>query len=44
MGERARILVVDDDESMRKTMATILEGEGYSVDIVENGKEAYCQV
>jgi len=35
-----RILVIDDDESIRTTMAAILESEGYSVDTVENGKEA----
>jgi DNA-binding NtrC family response regulator len=40
MGETARILVVDDDESIRKTVATILEGEGYIVETAENGKEA----
>ncbi|HEY4675028.1 MAG TPA: response regulator [Candidatus Bathyarchaeia archaeon] len=40
MGENARILVVDDDESIRKTIATILEDEGYIVETAENGKEA----
>jgi len=40
MGERARILVVDDDESVRKVLATILEEKGYLVDTAENGKEA----
>jgi DNA-binding NtrC family response regulator len=35
-----RILVVDDDESIRRMLATILEGEGYSVDTAENGQEA----
>ena len=40
MGERARILVVDDDESIRKTLANILEEKGYSVDTAENGREA----
>jgi DNA-binding NtrC family response regulator len=40
MGEYARILVVDDDESIRKVLATILEEEGYVVDTAENGKEA----
>jgi DNA-binding NtrC family response regulator len=40
MGERARILVVDDDESVRKVLATILEEEGYDVDTAENGREA----
>jgi DNA-binding NtrC family response regulator len=40
MGEHARILVVDDDESIRKVLATILEEEGYTVDTAKNGKEA----
>lgn len=40
MGEPARILVVDDDEGIRKTLATILEDQGYVVDTAENGKEA----
>jgi DNA-binding NtrC family response regulator len=40
MGEHARILVIDDDQSIRKTLAVILEDEGYLVDTVENGKQA----
>ncbi len=40
MGEQARILVVDDNESIRKTFATILKDKGYLVDTAENGKEA----
>jgi len=40
MSERARILVVDDDESIRKTLATILEEEGYVVDTAKDGREA----
>lgn len=40
MGERARILVVDDEESIRKTVTAILEEEGYVVDTAKNGKEA----
>jgi len=40
MGERARILVVDDDESIRKAISTILEEKGYLVDTAESGKEA----
>jgi len=35
-----RILVADDDEGIRETIATILEDEGYLVDQAENGKEA----
>ena len=40
MDRRARIIVVDDDESIRKTLSTILEDEGYVVDTAESGKEA----
>jgi len=40
MCERPRILVVDDDESIRKVLATILEEEGYAVDMAKNGREA----
>ena len=34
------ILIVDDDEEVRNTLSSILEGEGYSVEAVENGKKA----
>jgi len=40
MGERARIIVVDDNEGVRKVLKAILEEEGYVVDTAENGKEA----
>jgi DNA-binding NtrC family response regulator len=40
MGANARILVVDDEESIRKVLATILEEKGYIVDTAKNGKEA----
>jgi len=41
MDERARILVIDDDESIRKVLLkTILEEKGYLVDIAKNGREA----
>jgi len=38
--DKYRILVVDDDESIRNTMKTILEDEGYIVDIAATGSEA----
>jgi two-component system response regulator HydG len=38
--ERVRILVVDDDESVRVTFAAILEEKGYIVDTAESGKDA----
>jgi DNA-binding NtrC family response regulator len=40
MGEKARILIVDDEESIRKVLATILEEEGYKVETAINGKDA----
>jgi DNA-binding NtrC family response regulator len=40
MGGIARILVVDDDKSIRKGLKTVLEDEGYSVDTAETGNEA----
>ena len=40
MGEHARILVVDDDEGIRKTLSAILQDEGYEVETAESGKEA----
>lgn len=43
MGERARILIVDDDESIRKVVATILQEKGYAVDTAETGREAIAK-
>jgi DNA-binding NtrC family response regulator len=40
LGEGTRILVVDDDESIRTVLVTILEEEGYSVETSQNGKDA----
>lgn len=40
MVEAARILIVDDDENIRKVLQAILEEEGYSVDTAETAKEA----
>jgi DNA-binding NtrC family response regulator len=40
MNSRARILVVDDDEGIRNSMAAILGDEGYTVDLAANGSEA----
>jgi len=40
LAKDGRILVVDDDEVIRDTLAMTLELEGYSVDKAENGKEA----
>jgi DNA-binding NtrC family response regulator len=40
LDEHAKILVVDDDENIRSTMKTILEDEGYVVDLAATGVEA----
>jgi DNA-binding NtrC family response regulator len=40
MPEKGRILIVDDDPSIRQTMSVILQREGYAVDTAENGEEA----
>ncbi len=40
LGATARILIVDDDASIRATFSAILEEEGYVVDTAENGEEA----
>ncbi len=40
MVENARILIVDDDENIRKALAAILEEEGYTVDMAETAKQA----
>lgn len=40
MDEPARILVIDDEESIRKTISMTLQHAGYVVDTAENGKQA----
>ena len=40
MGESARILVVDDNESIRKILKTVLEYVGYVVDTAKTGEES----
>jgi len=40
LNKSIRILVVDDDDSIRTVLKAILEDEGYIVDLAENGKEA----
>jgi len=40
MGEIARILIIDDDENIRKVLTTILEDEGYDVDSADTAKKA----
>jgi len=40
MDKTARILIVDDDENIRKVLTTILEDEGYKVESVDTAKKA----
>ncbi len=40
MDKQPKILVVDDDETIRTTMKAILQDEGYIVDLAATGKEA----
>jgi DNA-binding NtrC family response regulator len=40
MKETARILLIDDDESIRKAVSKALEKAGYRVETAENGTEA----
>jgi|SRR5665647_1813537 len=40
ISQKARILVIDDDSSIRETLAMALELEGFCVDVAENGKGA----
>jgi DNA-binding NtrC family response regulator len=40
MGETARILIIDDDENIRKVIAMILADEGYAVESVDTAKKA----
>ncbi|MGD0175682.1 MAG: response regulator [Candidatus Bathyarchaeia archaeon] len=40
MTESARILVIDDEESIRRTVSMTLQRAGYVVDTAENGKQA----
>jgi len=40
MDKAARILIVDDDENIRKVLMTILEEEGYEVEAVDTARKA----
>ena len=40
MSKNVRILIIDDEESIRMATAAVLEEEGYVVDTAANGKEA----
>jgi DNA-binding NtrC family response regulator len=43
MPAKGRILVVDDDESIRKMLMVILQRSGYSVDAAASGEEAIAK-
>jgi DNA-binding NtrC family response regulator len=38
--EQARILIIDDDETIRKSIASVLKNKGYLVDTAESGQAA----
>ena len=38
--EQARILIIDDDETIRKSIASVLKNKGYLVDSAESGQAA----
>ena len=40
MNKTGKILVVDDEENVRKVLSTALEDDGYFVDTAETGEEA----
>jgi CheY-like chemotaxis protein len=39
-GKTSKILVVDDDEEILKSLGGLLESEGYGVETAHNGREA----
>jgi len=40
MKRSAKILIIDDDESIRKVLASILQDKGYEADTAKDGEEA----
>jgi DNA-binding response OmpR family regulator len=44
MEEKGNILVVDDDPAMLQFLRTILQHEGYVVDVAANGAQAFAKV
>jgi len=44
MAVKDKILVVDDEPSIRKYLQTLLEVDGYDVETVSTGKEAIAKV
>lgn len=39
-GRKARILVIDDDEGIRRVLSTVLEDAGHLVDTAKDGEDA----
>ena len=37
---KTKILIVDDHPAIRTTMSDVMEGEGFEVDLAENGSKA----
>ena len=44
MAVKEKILVVDDEPSIRKYLQTLLEVDGFDVETVSSGKEALAKV
>jgi len=44
MPDKERVLVVDDEPSIRKYLNTLLQVDGYEVDAVASGKEALARI
>src|ERR1700689_5426308 len=44
MSEKERILVIDDEPSIRKYLGTLLEVDGFDVEAVSSGKEAITKI
>jgi DNA-binding NtrC family response regulator len=39
-----KILIVDDDDALRESMVSILESEGYILDVAKSGREAEIKI
>lgn len=44
MAAKEKVLVVDDEPSMRKYLRTLLEVEGFNVQVVSSGEEALAKI
>ena len=41
---RERVLIVDDEKNIRRTVRMVLEGEGYTVEEASSGEEALARI